>query len=67
MTPFNKRTQRQIFEQKDAARHSRNHISGVLDRRGFGKSGGCKTKPRQDHRAFQRVSIASLASRSRPF
>jgi hypothetical protein len=26
-----------------------------MERRGFGKSGGCKTKPHQDRTAFQRV------------
>src|SRR5260370_42058650 len=64
---FYKRSQRETFEQEITARHSRNHRSGVLDRRGFGKSEGCKTKPHQDHTAIQRDFIASLASTSRPF
>ena len=46
---------------------SGNQISVVMERRGFGKSGGCKTKPHQDHTAFQRVSIANLDNTSRPF
>jgi hypothetical protein len=54
-------------EQKETARRSRNQISVVVERRGFGKSGGCKTKPHQNHTASQKVSIANSDSTSRLF